>query len=106
MKDIRGAAKREDEYYRSHPIQHCRICRRPFIRRKGDDICSIACLEKSKEQPAGNGAGRDPRGAFLIEQQPCSTGLTTVSLSSAEQIRNGAQKRTQKFRGVRNRSAV
>jgi hypothetical protein len=59
MKDIRGAAKREREFYSRANLQQCSVCGRWFCRRK-DNVCSISCLEKSKEQPAGNGAGETP----------------------------------------------
>jgi hypothetical protein len=49
MKDIRGQAKREAEYYASNPIQACPVCGRYFTRRGSGELCSIACAEKSKE---------------------------------------------------------
>ena len=49
MKDIRGAAKREDEYYRANPLQRCQVCGRLFVKRR-DNVCSRNCLAKLEEQ--------------------------------------------------------
>jgi len=39
MKDIRGQAKREKEYYASNPLQQCVVCGRWFCRRR-DNVCA------------------------------------------------------------------
>jgi predicted nucleic acid-binding Zn ribbon protein len=49
MRNIRGMSKREAEYYRTNPLQHCQVCGRPFIRRK-DVVCSKTCLMKLEQQ--------------------------------------------------------
>ena len=45
MKDVRGRAKRETEFYRANPVVHCRVCGRLMCRRK-EAICSRDCLAK------------------------------------------------------------
>jgi hypothetical protein len=51
MRDVRGAQRREEEFYRRNPIQYCRICGRPFIRRP-ENTCSIACAERAQQLDA------------------------------------------------------
>ena len=47
-KDERRRAKREEEFYWSNPVQRRQVCGRQFIKRQ-EAVCSIACLERSKE---------------------------------------------------------
>ena len=49
MKDIRGQAKKEAEFYRSHPLQRCQVCGRLFVKRR-DTTCSRECLAKLEAQ--------------------------------------------------------
>ncbi|MGC2076552.1 MAG: hypothetical protein WA728_11075 [Xanthobacteraceae bacterium] len=61
-KDARGAAKREDEYYRSNPLQRCQVCGRLFVKRK-EAICSRNCLDllqAKQDLDAGKGIEFDP----------------------------------------------
>jgi hypothetical protein len=60
LKNVRDLAKRERQFYARDDLQQCVVCGRWFCRRR-DNVCSIACLEKS-QQPAGNGAGETPGG--------------------------------------------
>lgn len=57
MKDIRGAAKREREFYGRNPVMQCFVCRRWFIKRAAGEVCSMSCAEraKSNEQPGNEG---------------------------------------------------
>jgi hypothetical protein len=48
MKDVRGRAKREAEYYRANPVQACQVWGRLFVKRR-EAICSIACQERAKQ---------------------------------------------------------
>jgi hypothetical protein len=48
MKDARGRAKREAEYYAGNPLRTCPICGRYYTSAKSE-VCSVACFEKSKK---------------------------------------------------------
>jgi predicted nucleic acid-binding Zn ribbon protein len=48
-RDTRERAKRQEEFYRSNPVQRCVVCGRQFIRRK-DNVCSLDCLKKQETQ--------------------------------------------------------
>jgi hypothetical protein len=52
LKNVRDLAKRERQYYASNDLQFCRVCSRAFVKRKGDDICSISCRTKAEESAA------------------------------------------------------
>ena len=54
MRNIRGQAKRETEYYRSNPLQRCQVCGRLFTLHAKDRVCSIACAEMLKAQQLAN----------------------------------------------------
>ena len=49
MKDIRGQAQKEAEYYRSNPLQRCQVCGRLFIKRR-EAVCSRECAAKLEQQ--------------------------------------------------------
>jgi predicted nucleic acid-binding Zn ribbon protein len=51
MRNIRGQAKTEAEYYRSNPLQHCQICGRLFVKRQ-ETVCSRECAARLEEQRA------------------------------------------------------
>jgi predicted nucleic acid-binding Zn ribbon protein len=49
MRNARGQAKTEAEFYRSNPLQRCQICGKLFVKR-AEKVCSRECLEKLEEQ--------------------------------------------------------
>jgi len=49
MRNSRGQAKKEHEYYRSNPLQRCQVCGRLFIKRR-KTVCSRECLAKLEER--------------------------------------------------------
>jgi hypothetical protein len=48
VRNARGQAKREREFYGRENLQKCAVCGRLFVRRK-DNVCSIACSEKARK---------------------------------------------------------
>jgi hypothetical protein len=49
MKDARGRAKREAEYYASNPLRTCPVCGRYYTSAKSP-ACSAACLAKLEQE--------------------------------------------------------
>jgi len=59
MKDVRGRAKREAEFYRGRDhLQACRVCGRWFTIRR-DDVCSAVCKAKA-DAASVTSAGESP----------------------------------------------